>query len=93
MLRADAWVKAMTESTGRARALVCPCVATMPVMASLGDMGVYWPGQCRALLGQRLVPACSGGEGQPPGHAEVSQGREKGRVGMDEVMVIGMGLA
>jgi hypothetical protein len=70
-----------------------PLGVSVRALARLGGMGTSWLGLCNLLLGRWLVPAGSVEQGQPPGHAEVSQGREKGRVGMVDVMVIGMGLS
>jgi hypothetical protein len=84
-LRAKAEVTARTESTGRRRALARPCVATMPVLASLADLGVYWPGRCTHLLGPGLVLAGSVEREEAPGHG--------GCEGRGPVMMNGMVVA
>jgi hypothetical protein len=58
-VRAGANGEARDEATGHRGARAHAGVATMPVVACLGDVGTSWAGQCRALLGQGSVPACS----------------------------------
>jgi hypothetical protein len=84
MRQAEAGVQARTESTRRRRDLVRPGVATMPVMASLGDMGMSYAGRCTLLLGQGLVLAGSVERGEAPGQGG---GERRGPVRMNGMVV------